>query len=135
VTDGCKWSAGQIAAVVAGGLWDKVAIFVTWDDWGGWYDHVDPPVKETWDSTRAQRPEDAFPEYDGQPFRFGSRVPCLAISPYAKPGYVSSQENSHVSIVRFVEDTFGLQPLSNRAGASNGMSDCFDYAQQPLAAP
>lgn len=135
VTDGANWTAQQIAAVVRGGLWPKTAIFITWDDWGGWFDHVLPPVKETWDSKRAQRAADAYPEYDGQPFRLGSRVPCLVASPYAKAGYVSSQENSHVSLVRFCENNFGLPTLTERDRASNGMSDCFDFKQQPLGPP
>lgn len=135
VTLGAAWTARQIAAVVQGGLWPKTAIFVTWDDWGGWFDHVVPPVKEKWDSKRAQLPADAHPEYDGQPFRFGSRVPCLVISPYAKAGYVSHQENSHVSLVKFCETTFGLTSLNARDGASNGMSDCFDFGQKPLGPP
>jgi phospholipase C len=135
VTDGADWTAEQIDAVVAGGLWSKTAIFVTWDDWGGWYDHVVPPVKETWKSSMAQRPADAFPEFNGQPFRCGSRVPCLVISPFAKQGHISHQENSHVSLVKFCETTFGLPPLNQRDGTSHGMSDCFDFNQRPLAAP
>ena len=135
VTDGSRWTAEQIDAIVAGGLWDKTAIFVTWDDWGGWFDHVLPPLKETWDSKRAQRPADAFPEYNGQQFRFGSRVPCLVISPYAKRGYISHQENSHVSLVKFCETNFGLPHLTQRDRDSNGMTDCFDYNQRPLPAP
>jgi phospholipase C len=135
VTPGSQWTADQVAAVVAGGLWGSTAIFITWDDWGGWFDHVVPPVKEQWQHTLAQRTADAFPEFDGQPFRFGSRVPCLALSPYARPAHISHQENSHVSLVRFCETTFGLAPLNQRDAASNGMSDCFDFAQQPLAPP
>jgi len=50
-------------------------------------------------------------------------------------GHISHQENSHVSLVRFCEATFGLAPLNQRDAASNGMSDCFDFAQQPLAPP
>ena len=135
VTDGCNWTVDQVNAIVAGGLWNNVAIFITWDDWGGWYDHVDPPVKESWDSSMAQRPDDAFPQFNGQPFRYGSRVPCLVVSPYAKAQYVSSQENSHVSLVKFCEDTFGLAPLNDRDASSNGMTDCFDFAQTPLDPP
>lgn len=135
VTEGSQWTATQIEAIVAGGLWEKTAIFITWDDWGGWYDHVLPPVKETWDSARAQRPADAFPEFNGNPFRFGSRVPCLVLSPYAKPGYISHQENSHVSLVKFCETIFGLPPLHSRTIASLGMRDCFDFRQSPLPPP
>ena len=135
VTDGMNWTIDQIKAVVAGGLWEKTAIFITWDDWGGWFDHVAPPVKEKWSHTMAQHPADANPAFDGEQFRFGSRVPCLVVSPFAKPGYVSSQENSHVSLLKFCEDNFGLAPLTERDAESNGMSDCFDFHQSPLSAP
>lgn len=114
VSDGSQWTLEQVKAVVSGGLWSKTAIFVTWDDWGGWFDHVEPPVKEVWDPEIAQRPEDRHAEFKDQPFRFGSRVPCLVISPYAKSGYVSHQENSHVSLLKFCETTFGLDPLMER---------------------
>ena len=53
VTAGSAWTAAQIDAIVAGGLWEKTAIFVTWDDWGGWADHVDPPEVETVDRRHA----------------------------------------------------------------------------------
>ncbi|HVP18797.1 MAG TPA: alkaline phosphatase family protein [Spirochaetia bacterium] len=135
VTDGMQWTLEQVQALAAGGLWDSVAIFITWDDWGGWFDHVVPPVKESWASTKAQRPTDAFPEFNGQPFRFGSRVPCLVVSPYAKAGHVSHQENSHVSILKFCETVLGLDALTERDAASNGMSDCFDFSQSPLQKP
>ncbi len=135
VTPGSHWTADQVAAIVAGALWGSSVIFITWDDWGGWFDHVAPPVKEPWQHTMPQRPVDAFPEFDGQPFRFGSRVPCLAVSPFARPGYISHQENSDVSLLKFCETTFGIKPLNQRDAASNGMSDCFDFAQQPLPPP
>jgi len=135
VTDGEQWTLQQIQAIVEGGLWDTTAIFVTWDDWGGWYDHIDPPVVETWDPNHAQRPADRNDAFAGQPFRYGSRVPCLCISPYAKPGHISDQENSHVSLLKFCEDAFGLDPLTSRDADSNGMTDCIDYTQDPQPAP
>lgn len=135
VTDGMNWTVEQVDAVVKGGLWEKTAIFITWDDWGGWFDHVEPEVVERWNSKAAQRPADAHPEFDGQPFRYGSRVPCLVLSPYAKPGHVSKQVNSHVSLVKFCQSVFGLSSLNERDKASNGMSDCFDFKQKPLVAP
>lgn len=121
VTPGMQWTSQQIEAVVKGGLWPQTAIFVTWDDWGGWYDHVDPANVEQWS--------------DGTQFRYGSRVPCLVLSPYAKPGYISHQLNSHVSLVKFCETIFGLQPLNTRDATANGMSDCFDFAQAPQSWP
>ena len=135
VTDGMHWTVQQINAIVAGGLWDKTAVFITWDDWGGWYDHVTPPIVETWDSSMAQRPDDAFPQFNGQPFRYGSRVPCLVVSPYAKRGHVSKVQHSHVSLVKFCEALFGLAPLNARTVAADDMADCFDFHAAPSAAP
>src|SRR5262249_60691197 len=56
VTDGALWTAHQIQAIVAGGLWDRTVVFITWDDWGGWFDHLAPPNVEKGDSRMAQRP-------------------------------------------------------------------------------
>jgi phospholipase C len=121
VTHGMQWTVQQVDAIVQGGLWGRTVIFITWDDWGGWYDHVDPPGVETWT--------------DGTQFRYGSRVGCLVLGPYAKRGYVSHVLHSHVSLLRFCETTFGLSPLNARDRAADDMSDCFDFTQQPLAPP
>ena len=87
VTHGMQWTVDQVNAVVKGGLWPTTAVFITWDDWGGWFDHVDPPELEKWT--------------DGTQFRCGSRVPCLVLSPYAKRGYISKNVHSHVSLLKF----------------------------------
>ncbi|MDQ6692112.1 MAG: hypothetical protein M3Z13_05025 [Candidatus Dormibacteraeota bacterium] len=121
VTKGMQWTMDQLKAVVKGGLWPKVAVFITWDDWGGWADHVNPPEVEKWT--------------DGSQFRFGGRVPCLAIGPYAKKGYISKAQHSHVSVLRYCEKLFGLPAVNARAGSSDAMDDCFDAAQSPLPPP
>jgi phospholipase C len=85
-------SAGQtyvtqlINAVMAGPDWDSTAIFLAWDDWGGFYDHVIPPVVD----------ENGY----------GLRVPGLLISPYAKRGYIDHQTLSFDAYVKFIEDDF-----------------------------
>jgi phospholipase C len=121
VTAGMQWTLDQVAALVAGGLWQKSVVFITWDDWGGWYDHVNPPDVENWK--------------DGTQFRYGSRVGCLVLGPYVKRGYISKALHSHVSLVRFCENMFGVKPMNTRDSNSDGMSDCFDFAQSPLAPP
>jgi phospholipase C len=121
VTHGMQWTVEQVNAIVQGGLWPKTAIFITWDDWGGWFDHVNPPNVERWS--------------DGTQFRYGSRVGCLVLSPYAKRGYISRMLHSHVSLVKFCETTFGLPPLNARDRASDHMEDCFDFSQQPAPPP
>lgn len=128
VTVGMQWTVDQITALVKGGLWPKSAIFITWDDWGGWHDHVIPPELESWSGNTHH-------SYKGSQFRLGSRVGCLVLGPYTKAGYVSKAQHSHVSLVRFCEDTFGLKPINARDTASDGMSDCFDFTQNQLPPP
>jgi phospholipase C len=84
VTDGMNWTVEQVNAMVQGELWSNSAIFITWDDWGGWFDHVDPPNVETWND------DGTHPFYDNTQFRYGSRVGCIVLSPYAKSGYIST---------------------------------------------
>jgi phospholipase C len=115
VSQGMTWTVSQVSAIVKGGLWDSTAIFITWDDWGGWYDHVDPQNVEQWS--------------DGTQFRYGTRVGCLVLSAYAKRGYISKVLHSHVSLVKFCENLYSLPPLTTRVTNADGMDDCFDFTQ------
>src|SRR5579863_190149 len=128
VTVGSQWTADQVASMVKGGLWQDSVVFVTWDDWGGWYDHVSPPNVETWMGG-------GNPTYNGTQFRYGSRVGCLVLGPYARAGYVSKVQHSHVSLPKFCEDLFGLKPMNVRDSEADGMADCFDFGQSPLPPP
>jgi phospholipase C len=121
VTTGMNWTVGLVDSVAKGPQWAGAAIFITWDDWGGWTDHVDPPQLETWS--------------DGTQFYPGGRVGCLVLSPYAKRGYISHAQHTHVSLVRFCELTFGLRSINARDAASDGMEDCFDFSQPPNLTP
>jgi phospholipase C len=111
---GPDWVADVVNSVGESPFWKSTVIFVMWDEWGGWYDHVPPP----------------YLDYDG----LGIRVPLLVISPYAKRNYVSHIRYEHGSIVRFIEDTFGLARLavSDRRAHSPAI-DCFDFSQKPRA--
>jgi phospholipase C len=91
--------------------WPSVAVFVTWDDYGGFYDHVPPPAVDA--------------------FGYGFRVPCLIVSPYARPGFLDHAVNDHTSILRFIETRFGLAPLSTRDAGANDFSEAFDFASPP----
>jgi phospholipase C len=115
-----NYAVQVLNAAMAGPQWESTAVFLVWDDWGGFYDHVDPPVVERWT--------------DGTPFRYGFRVPCIVVSPFARPGFVSHAESSHVSLLRFVETVFSLEPLNERDAAASTMLDCFDFGQAPLPA-
>ncbi len=109
---GPQWVGSLVNAVGESRYWKSTAIFIFWDDPGGWYDHV-PPTKL---------------DYDG----LGFRVPLLVISPYAKQGYVSHVHYEHGSLLRFVEDRFNLSALSaSDARATSPEADCFDFRQSP----
>jgi phospholipase C len=127
---GAQWTAARVSLIARSKYWATTAIFITWDDWGGWYDHVAPPLKDTWSGGGPAK----GPAYAGSQFSYGTRVGCLIVSPYSRRG-VNHNFHSHVSIVKFCEKTFGLLPLNSRDAASDDMTDCFDFSQTPLAPP
>ncbi len=114
-TEGPSWVAAIVNALGKSGFWKSTAIFVTWDDWGGWYDHVPPPV---------------FNAYE-----LGFRVPLVVISPYAKKGYVSKVQHEFGSILAFTEETYGIPKgsLETTDGRADDLSDAFDFSQPPRA--
>jgi phospholipase C len=125
------WLGNAVSAIHQGPGWASTMIFITFDDWGGWSDHVNPPALEV------------FPPgtiYAGEPYRFGSRVPCIVVGPYAKANHVSHDQLSHVSVVAFIERLWNLPPSPNadaarRTAADLAMADCYDLNQQPLNPP
>ena len=109
---GPEWVASLVNAIGQSQYWNSTAIFVTWDDPGGWYDHVPPKMLD----------------YDG----LGFRVPLLVISPYAKKGHVSHTHYELSSILRFIEDRDGVPSLSaSDQRATSPAADCFDFNQPP----
>ena len=86
VTTGQTYVTNLVTTIMRSPDWSSTAIFVSWDDWGGFYDHVKPPV------VNAQG--------------YGIRVPALVISPYARTGFVDHQMLSNDAYLKFVEDDF-----------------------------
>jgi phospholipase C len=109
---GPAWVASLVDAVGTSKFWKSSVIVVTWDDWGGFYDHVAPPLKD----------------YDG----LGIRVPAIVISPYALTGKVTSTPYEFGSILRFIENTYGLKPLaaSDKRAKPFG-TDVLNFKQKP----
>ena len=89
--------------------WKHTAVIITYDENGGFWDHVAPPVIDQWGP--------------------GSRVPTLVISPLAKHGYVDHNIYDTSSILALIEHRWGLEPLSTRDAAANDLSDAFDFKQ------
>lgn len=116
ICDGENWTVSQINAIMSNPReWAQTAIILTWDDWGGFYDHVKPP--------RGANPY----------IMNGLRVPAIIISPYARRGYVDHTVYTYSSMLRFAESVFGLRPLSTLDGSANTMLAAFNFKQQPSA--
>jgi phospholipase C len=91
--------------------WQDTAIIITYDENGGFWDHVAPPKVDKWGP--------------------GSRVPALIISPYAKKGYVDHTQYDTTSILKFIENRYGLAPLTSRDAGVNDLSNAFNFKQAP----
>jgi phospholipase C len=111
---GPAWVASVVNAVGTSRFWDSTAIFVIWDDWGGFYDPVKP----------------VYEDYDG----LGFRVPLLILSPYTPRGAVTHVQYETSSVLRFMEDGFGLAPLAPSDARANDPAldpNAFDFNAQP----
>jgi phospholipase C len=111
VSEGMAYVTGLVDAVMEGPDWNSTAIFISWDDWGGFYDHVPPPKIDQ--------------------YGLGIRVPGLVISPYAKEGYIDHKTYSFESWLRIVEERFGVHPMTARDTNALDMIDSFDFNQEP----
>jgi phospholipase C len=104
-------TVSQLNALMQGPDWASTAVFLTWDDFGGFYDHVPPPGVDQ--------------------YGYGPRVPMIIISPYAKPGYISHTLYTFESVAKFIEERFAMPPLTNRDANANDMLDSFNFFQKP----
>jgi phospholipase C len=108
---GPSWVSSVVNAIGESSYWESTAIFVTWDDWGGFYDHVAPA------------------QYNS--FELGFRVPLIAIGPYAKRAYVSHVQHEFGSLLKFTEKAFDLGSLGATDVRADDLSDCFNFSQSP----
>jgi phospholipase C len=126
----------QVAqAVVNSPLWPKTALIVTYDEWGGFFDHVVPPRFPDDTDFSECTPYSGSGDFDhGQA---GFRVPSFVLSPFARRGAVNSTLFEHTAMLKLVEWRFGLQPLSLRDKKSNNIADVlnFDPAAADLSIP
>lgn len=114
VRSGQRFVRSVVDGLTASSAWPTSAIVVSYANWGGWYDHVVPPQVDQ--------------------FGYGFRVPAFLVSPYAKVGVVDHAVLDFTSILRFVEDNWGLAPLAARDGAALGLASAFDFAAAPRPA-
>jgi phospholipase C len=103
-----------IGGLVSSRYWSSSAFSWTYDDWGGWYDHVVPPHRDRYGD--------------------GFRVPALLVSPYARPGFIDHTELDHTSYLKFIEQNWGLRPLATRDAHANSIMSAFDFSRPPARA-
>ncbi|GIU97965.1 MAG: hypothetical protein KatS3mg013_1768 [Actinomycetota bacterium] len=121
VCKGENWTVEQINAIMASKYWPTTAIVIVWDDFGGFYDHVPPP------------------HYDIM--GLGPRTPALIISPWTRRGdnpdggYIDSTEYEFSSVLRFIEELHGLEPMTDRDARADPLSGAFDFTQEPRLDP
>ena len=116
---GPSWVASIVNSIGNSPYWANTAIIITWDDWGGWYDHVAPKVIDdavSW----------------GSGYVYGFRVPLIVVSPYAKAAYISHVPHDFGSILKFIETTFKLPSLGYADAPADDLADCFDLTHSPL---
>jgi phospholipase C len=108
---GPSWVASVVNAIGKSKYWKSTAIVVVWDDYGGWFDPVPPPQKD----------------YLG----LAMRVPCLIVSPYAKPGHVDHTQYEFASVLKTIEKIFGLASMGTTDVRASAMFPAFDFTHGP----
>jgi phospholipase C len=108
---GENWATSVIDAIMKSPDWSSTAIFLTWDEWGGFYDHVPPPHTDA--------------------FGLGFRVPLIVLSPYARAGSIDHRVTEFDSMLRFIEENWRLKPLTRRDASAPSLRPDFDFSQKP----
>jgi phospholipase C len=108
---GPRWVSSVVNAIGESKYWDSTAVILLWDDWGGWYDPVPPPQTN----------------YTSLGFRVGT----IAISPWARPNTVVHTQYDFGSILKFIEENFGLGSLHTTDETATSIGNMFDFSQQP----
>jgi phospholipase C len=126
IRDGEAFLASIYNAVVSSPNWSNTVLIINFDEWGGFFDHVAPPV------VQVEAAEQAL----GNDGRLGFRVPCLVISPWARKGYVVDNEVfDHTSVLKLIENRWGLRPLTVRDSNANDLADVLDFAHPDFSNP
>jgi phospholipase C len=129
---GQRFTHDVISALMRSPNWASSAMFLTYDEHGGFYDHVSPPAAPAPDDIPPMLgPGDTPAGFD----RYGVRVPAIVVSPFAKAHYVSHVVYDHTSILRFIETRFGLPAMTRRDAAASPMLDFFDFANPAFLQP
>lgn len=106
--------------------WSKTVLIINYDEWGGFFDHVPPPLAPIPPASATAGDTDG---------RIGFRVPCVVISPYARRNFIAHGQYDHTSILKMIEWRFGLTPLTVRDSTAGNLADVLNLAQPNVSAP
>lgn len=140
VQSGAQYVSTLINALMASSSWKDSAFILTWDEGGGFYDHVAPQPTVSPDGIKPSdlQTGDICTTSTGPTCDFtytGYRVPMIVISPYAKKNFVSHTTMDYTAILKLIETRFNLQPLTKRDAAQPDMTEFFDFAGAPWMTP
>jgi phospholipase C len=125
------FAASVVRAVMDSPAWPRTLLVWTFDEGGGYYDHVPPPAAVPPDGTGPDWPAPAYTGFA----QYGFRVPAVVVSPWSRPDHVTSVVHDHTSILAMVERKWNLPALTRRDGAANDLSDFLDLSQAAFARP
>ena len=112
-------------AVTKGPKWERTLLVINYDEWGGFFDHVPPPIRPITAGERAL----------GNDGRLGFRTPLMLVSPYARRHHVATAVYDHTSVLKLIEKRWGLPPLAARDASAISIGTALDFEQRPRSAP
>jgi phospholipase C len=129
---GERFVADVVRTLMRAPTWKHTALFINYDEHGGYYDHVPPPRAIKPDSTPPLLSHGDMPGGYG---RYGFRVPLIVVSPWARRNYVSSVVQDHTSITAFIERKWNLPAMTFRDANAHPMTDYFDFSNPAFLKP
>jgi len=132
---GERFVASVVKALMHGPKWNSTALFLTYDEHGGYYDHVPPPPAILPDSIAPIQEPGKAALAPGTYNRYGFRVPLIVVSPWAKQNYISTVVQDHTSITAFIERKWNLPAMTFRDANAHPMIDYFDFSEPAFAKP
>ncbi len=126
IRDGEAFLSQIYNAITNSPNWSKTVLVINFDEWGGFFDHVPPPLAPIPTASAAAGDTEG---------RLGFRVPCLIISPYARRNFIGHEQFDHTSILKMIEWRFGLPPLTVRDQTANNLADVLNFASPDVSAP
>ena len=126
IRDGEAFLSQVYNALTSSPNWSKTVLVINFDEWGGFFDHVPPPLAPIPPASQTAGVPDG---------RLGFRVPCVVISPYARRGFITHNQYDHTSVLKMIEWRFGLPPLTVRDQTANNLAEVLNFGSPDVSVP